>query len=136
MAMQILIRHSLSHDTCRIPSIRMNSGPSRFFRLRGFPLFAAALALVPSLHAEVKMPAIFGDHMVLQQEQKVPVWGWADPGEKVTVIVGDHTGSATADDKGKWRIDLAPFAPNTPALTVMVAGKNTLKFEDVLIGEV
>jgi sialate O-acetylesterase len=89
-----------------------------------------------SLQADVKMPAIFGDHMVLQQEAKIPVWGTAAPGEKVTVTAGDHTGSATAGADGKWRVDLEPFAPNTPPLTVMVAGKNTLKLDDVLIGEV
>jgi sialate O-acetylesterase len=100
-----------------------------------FLIFMGVASVMP-LQADVKMPAIFGDHMVLQQEQKLPVWGTADPGEKVTVTAGDHTGTATADDKGKWRVDLALFAVNTPPLSVTVAGKNTLKFEDVLIGEV
>jgi sialate O-acetylesterase len=94
------------------------------------------LLAATSLSADVKLPAIFGDHMVLQQEAKVPVWGTADAGEKITVTAGDHTGTATAGADGKWRVDLAPFAPNTPPLTVMVVGKNTLKFDDVLIGEV
>ena len=89
-----------------------------------------------SLRADVKLPAIFGDHMVLQQEAKVPVWGTADAGEKVTVKAGDHTGTAIADAAGKWRIDLAPFAPNSAPITVTIAGHNTLKFDDVLIGEV
>ena len=82
------------------------------------------------------MPAIFGDHMVLQQELKVPLWGMADPGEKVTVTAGDHTGMAMADSSGKWRVDLEPFTPNTPTITVTVVGHNTLKFDDVLIGDV
>jgi sialate O-acetylesterase len=107
----------------------------RFVRC-GSLFLTAAGALVASLQAEVKLPAIFGDHMVLQQEQKVPVWGTADPGEKVTVIVGDHTGSATADDKGKWRIDLAPFPPNAATLKMIVMGKNMITFEDLLIGDV
>jgi sialate O-acetylesterase len=86
--------------------------------------------------ADVRMPGIFGDHMVLQQELKVPIWGTADPGEKVTVTAGAHSGSATADAGGKWRVDLPPFVPSTLAFTLTVAGHNTLKFEDVLIGEV
>jgi sialate O-acetylesterase len=95
-----------------------------------------ALAGILPLQADVKMPAIFGDHMVLQQELKVPIWGAADPGEKVTVTAGDHTGTATADASGKWRVDLAPFAPNTPVLSVTVSGHNTVTFQDVLIGDV
>jgi sialate O-acetylesterase len=89
-----------------------------------------------SVVAEVKMPAIFGDHMVLQQGQKVPVWGTADPGEKVTVIVGDHAGGATADDKGKWRIDLAPFPPSSTTYAMIVMGRNMIRYEDVMIGDV
>jgi sialate O-acetylesterase len=88
------------------------------------------------LEADVKMPALFGDHMVLQQETKVPVWGKADPGEKVTVTAGDHSGSATTDASGKWRVDLPPFAPGAPPLTVTVSGKSSITFKDVLIGDV
>jgi sialate O-acetylesterase len=94
------------------------------------------LIAILSTQADVKMPAIFGDHMVLQQEQKLPVWGTADAGEKVTVTAGDHTGTVIADAAGKWRVDLAPFAPGTPALAMTVTGHNTLKFDDVLVGEV
>jgi sialate O-acetylesterase len=99
-------------------------------------VIAFALAGIFQVQADVKMPAIFGDHMVLQQELKVPVWGKAAPGEKVTVTAGEQTVSATADASGKWRVDLAPFAPNTPAITVKVVGHNTLTFQDVLIGDV
>jgi sialate O-acetylesterase len=88
------------------------------------------------LQADVRLPAIFGDHMVLQQEARVSVWGTADASEKVTVTVGDHTATTTAGTNGQWRVDLAPF-PNGMAATMMtVAGKNTLTFQDVLIGDV
>jgi sialate O-acetylesterase len=72
----------------------------------------------------------------LQQEMKVPVWGIAKPGENITVDAGTQTGTAVADASGKWRVDLAPFPPNTPPLTMTVTGNNTLKFDDVLIGDV
>jgi sialate O-acetylesterase len=89
-----------------------------------------------SVQAEVKLPAIFGDHMILQQEARVPVWGTADAGEKITVTVGDHNSSTTAGADGKWQVDLAPFPNGMAATTMIVAGKNTLTFQDVLIGDV
>ncbi len=93
------------------------------------------LAVFP-LQADVKLPSIFGDHMVLQQEAKVPVWGTADAGEKITVTVGDHTASTTADSDGKWRVDLNPFPSGAPATTMTVTGKDAVTFQDVLIGDV
>jgi sialate O-acetylesterase len=99
-------------------------------------LFVAFAIVAVPLQADVKLPAIFGDHMVLQQEMKVPVWGTADPDEIVTVTAGDHTDTARTDASGKWRVDLAPFPPNTPPLTMTVAGRNKLTFADVLIGDV
>ncbi len=59
--------------------------------------FVAVLPLQANIR---QMPAIFGDHMVLQQEQKVPVWGAADPGEIVTVTAGAHNANARTDDSG------------------------------------
>jgi sialate O-acetylesterase len=104
--------------------------------MRTTSLFLLALIGILPLEADVKLPSLFGDHMVLQQESKVPIWGTADAGESVTVTAGDHTATATADGTGKWRVDLSPFASGTPALTVTVAGHNTLQFHDVLIGDV
>ena len=107
-------------------------------RCLGLPLFLFLFqALLAS--ADVRLPAIFGSHMVLQQTTKIPVWGWADAGEAVTVTVGDHTAKTTADANGKWRVDLDPFpagATSTAATTMTVAGKNKLAFDDVLIGDV
>jgi sialate O-acetylesterase len=96
-----------------------------------FPCFAACNVL-----ADVKLPVIFGDHMVLQQEIKLPVWGTADAGEKVLVSVSDHTASTVAGADGKWRVELAPFPDGTAPVTMTVAGKNTLTFQDVLVGDV
>jgi len=98
------------------------------------------LALVPlglqEVRADVKMPALFGDHMVLQQEATVPVWGWADAGEKVTVDFGGKKATATAGTDGKWRVDLPALPAGTAPGTLTVAGKNTLTFSDVLVGDV
>ena len=101
----------------------------------------AALALVllacvgPVARANVKLPAIFGDHMVLQRGQKIPVWGWADAGEKVTVSIAGQEQSATADKQGHWRVELAPIDA-VGAIEMTVTGANTIKLSDVLVGEV
>jgi sialate O-acetylesterase len=104
--------------------------------MKTFALFLLFLPAATALHAAVHVPAIFGDHMVLQQDVKVPVWGTALPGEKVTVTVGDHTATATTGLDCKWRVDLAPFPTASAPMTMTVAGSNTLTFQDVLIGEV
>jgi sialate O-acetylesterase len=88
------------------------------------------------LSADVTMPAIFDDHMVLQQSAKLPIWGTAAPGENVTVTIGGDTGSATADGEGKWMVSLAKLPASTTPTTLTVKGKNTLTFSDVLVGDV
>ncbi len=98
--------------------------------------FVFGVAMVSALRAEVKLPAIFGDHMVMQQDQKIPVWGWADPGEKVAVTFGAVSSATTAGADGKWRIDLPAVSPGTPPGTLVVNGKNTVTFSDVLVGDV
>ena len=62
----------------------------------------ATLFLAASARAEVKPNALFSDHMVLQNGMQVPIWGTADPGEKITVKFNGQTKSATADATGKW----------------------------------
>ena len=94
------------------------------------------LSFAESLKADVKMSTLFGDHMVLQQDSKLPVWGWADPGETVTVTLGKSTAKAVAGADGKWRVNLPQIPASSTPLTLMVAGKNTLQFEDVLVGDV
>jgi len=97
-----------------------------------------ALVLLPVglSRGNVQMPAIFGDHMVLQQNTKLPLWGTADPGEEVTVTIGPDQGKVTADATGKWSIRLNPLPVTQTPVEVKVAGKNTLTFTDVLIGDV
>jgi len=101
---------------------------------------AGALALWLAIHsaalADVKLPAIFGDHMVLQDQLPIPVWGTADPGEAVTVTLGAQSAKTTAGTDGKWEVKLPPMPASAQAVTMTVAGKNTLNFQDVLIGEV
>jgi sialate O-acetylesterase len=96
-------------------------------------IFSLPLALS---HADVKLPAIFSDHMVLEKTAKVPVWGKADPGEEVTITFEGQTVKATAGPDGKWKaiLDLSKSGPGPFQMTVQ--GKNTLKISDVVVGEV
>lgn len=98
-------------------------------------LFVMGLLLTPNARAEVALPSIFSDHMVLQRGEAVPVWGFANPGEAVTVTIGEQSESAIADDQGHWRVDFASMDAGGP-LTITVKGMNTLTIKDVLVGEV
>lgn len=88
-----------------------------------------------ALRAEVKLPNIFGDHMVLQQGQKNKVWGLADANEAITVTIGEQSHKATAGADGAWQVMLDPLPVGGPH-TLAVQGKNKLAFSDVLVGEV
>jgi sialate O-acetylesterase len=97
-------------------------------------IFFAATAF-----AEPKAAAVFGDRMVLQQGIAIPVWGTADPGEKVTVSFRGEDVSATADDKGKWSVKLAGIkaASKQEGTDLKITGKDkSIAFKDVLVGEV
>ncbi len=86
--------------------------------------------------AEVRMPVIFGDHMVLQRNIAIPVWGWADPGESVTVTLDGKSAKAMANDAGKWRVDLKAMDAGGPFELTVKGKASSVTFEDVLIGEV
>lgn len=101
---------------------------------RIFMLFFLAVS-APSLMADVKMPRIFSDHMVLQRDKPLIIWGWADPKEKITVSFGKQRQSVSADRDGKWKIVLSPEAAGGP-YELVVKGKNTLIYKDVLMGDV
>jgi len=84
---------------------------------------------------QVLMPGIFGDHMVLQRDQPVPVWGWSSPGEKLAVKINNQSKQTKADRTGHWRITLDPQPAGGP-YELSVQGKNNITFHDVLVGEV
>jgi len=96
---------------------------------------AAVLAVTP-VRAEVVLARVFGDHMVLQREMPVPVWGRADPGEQVTVAFGGQTAATVAGADGTWRVRLDPMPASAQGRELTVTGRNTVTFRDVLVGEV
>ena len=86
-------------------------------------------------YADVKPSALFSDHMVLQSGMSVPVWGTADPGEKVTVTLAGQTPSAVAGTNGKWMVRLLNLKAGGP-FEMSIDGKNHIQVTDVLVGEV
>ena len=90
-----------------------------------------------SAFADVTVNRVFSDHMVLQRDRDVPVWGRADPKEKVSVAFGRHSVSATADANGRWEAKLPAMKWNaTPQELVVRGAKNTVTVQDVLVGDV
>lgn len=88
--------------------------------------------------AEIRLPAIFSDHMVVQRDAALKVWGWADPGEAVTVNLATQRRTTHADDAGRWLAQLDPLerSENPLEMTVSAAGENSLNVRDILVGEV
>jgi sialate O-acetylesterase len=103
--------------------------------LRAGGAILAVCCLVAVAAADVKLPGVFGDHMVLQRDAALPVWGWADPGEQVTVTLAEQSKSATADDNGHWSVKLDATPAGGPYL-LKVRGKNAIEKSDILVGEV
>ena len=89
-----------------------------------------------SARAEVKLPKVIGSHMVLQRDRALPVWGWADSGEEVTVKLDQATATATADAQGDWKVVLPAMKADGKAHTMTVSGKNKIELDDILIGDV
>lgn len=92
-----------------------------------------------SLHAadKLKLPAIFSDHMVLQRQAAVPVWGWAKPGTAVQVQCGSSKASTTAGPDGRWmtKLEALPASPTPTSLSITTA-EQQLTISDVLVGDV
>lgn len=99
-------------------------------------LFTSLLALLASqASAAVALASPFTDHVVLQRECPVPVWGTADAGETVTVTCGTISAKTVAGTDGKWKVELAPLPVGGP-YDLKVSGSSTIVLKDVLVGDV
>lgn len=99
--------------------------------LMGLMLLAPAC-----LQADVRLPKIFTDKMVLQQELPIAIFGWAEPGEAVTVKLNGQNVSATTASDGRWRVNLPAMKADGKPHVLRVQGKNVIELKDVLLGEV
>lgn len=105
------------------------------------PICLARLCLICWLlvpvqgRADVRLPRLVGDHMVLQRDTPLPVWGWAEPGEGVVVTFNRQSFRTRTGADGRWQVTL-PSQPAGGPYTLEIGGKNHLLLEDVLVGDV
>src|SRR5947209_7252380 len=85
--------------------------------------------------AEIKLPHMLSSHMVLQRDRPIHIWGWSEPGEKVTVSLNAASQTATGDQLGHWSVYLAAQAAGGP-FQVKVTGSNSIAIDDVMVGDV
>jgi len=96
-----------------------------------------ALVLLPwTANAELEVASFFGDHMVLQRDQPLPVWGKANPGAEVTVAFRQSAATAVAGEDGRWMVKLPAQGLGEPAELRISSGGRTIALTDVLVGEV
>ncbi len=105
--------------------------------LRILLLAAVILSASPLAADQLSLPSIFADHMVLQRDQPVAVWGWSAPNTHITVQLANQAKSATADAAGCWKLSLDPLpASDSPQTLTVSSGSESICVRDVLVGEV
>ena len=97
--------------------------------------FCATACTPPTPATDLTLPALFTDHMVLQRDTPIAVWGWASPKGTVSVAINDQQATTRANADSTWRLTLPPMPAGGPH-TLTIAGADTLTLTDVLIGEV
>ncbi|WP_297093879.1 sialate O-acetylesterase [uncultured Draconibacterium sp.] len=109
------------------------------FKIKELTGLLTLLLLSVSLHAQVSLPYVFSDHMILQREKPIPVWGWGTPGADLTITFAGQEVLTTTDEDGKWRINLVKMEAGGPYEMKVYEGENeeaSVVFQDVLIGDV
>jgi sialate O-acetylesterase len=114
--------------------LKRSFAPIQTMRTFAFTTLLAALSL--AAQAELKLPAIIGDNMILQQKQVNPIWGWDTPGTEVTVKFAGQTKSAKAGADGKWTVKLDAVPANAKPVTISIKGTSSKELKNVLVGEV
>ncbi|WP_031527194.1 sialate O-acetylesterase [Dyadobacter crusticola] len=99
-------------------------------------LFLVLLFTSQAAFCQLKLARLFSDHVVLQRQKPIPVWGWSKPGEKVKVTLAGQSLEGKADNSGKWQVSFKPIEAGGPH-TMQVTGKSgNVVVNDILIGEV
>lgn len=130
--------YMLYHEVTKIGACIWNKIKGTIFRYRNFVRILICLLFVfyaMVAGAAVRLPSIISDNMVLQRGQTVPIWGWANPDEKVTVTICGQARSVQTDTKGKWMVHLDSLSVGGP-YTMTVKGENSILLKNILVGEV
>lgn len=106
-------------------------------RIAALTALLAVTLLAPTARAELKLPSIIGDNMVLQRDLANPVWGWANPNAPVRVTIAGQVHDTKADADGKWKVKLNPMAGSNFALRMVVTSGSEQKIlTNIVVGEV
>ena len=114
-----------------LQTLRISAAP-------GIEIQSVRLTRTAKKTATLRLPSIISDHMVLQCDQSVPVWGWSEPGAKIAVEFAGQTKTATADADGKWMLKLDPLAASAESQEMQIRPSNgdSQVIRDVIVGEV
>ena len=109
------------------------------FRVRALLLFFTIFLFFLQTSAQISLPKVFGDSMVLQRSIKIPVWGNSTPNALVLAKLGNVQATTKANQQGKWQIKFPPFQAGGPyTLEIFESGKpdSKIKLKGILIGDV
>ena len=98
--------------------------------------FLVLISLLFQLSADVKLPVIINENMVIQRGIEAPIWGWADPGEEVKVSFAGKTKTAVTDKDGNWSVKLEKLSASAKPQVMTIKGNNEIALKNVLIGDV
>ncbi len=105
--------------------------------MKSLVTLALLIGLLPTtLYAQLRLPALVSDGMVIQRDQKVKVWGWAGKGIRVSVDFQGEDYEATTGDDGKWMVSLKPSTAGGPHTMTIAAENETITLKDILVGDV
>lgn len=122
--------------TARILRLRWLAGGKRDVSMSKMSIIMVLLFVSMKASGDVTLAELFSDHMVLQRNRPVSIYGKADPGENVTVTFSSQKKSMIADQDGIWGVKLDAMMASTNSATLCVAGKNQVTIDDVVVGDV
>ncbi|MFT5470974.1 MAG: sialate O-acetylesterase [Verrucomicrobiales bacterium] len=108
----------------------------KLFRFPAAAALCLSFALATSAIAELKLPAIFGDNMVVQQGQVFHVWGWDNAGQEIHVKLDNGNSSGKAGDDGKWHVEIKAGGATGKPIPFVVEGSSKIEYKNVVLGEV
>src|SRR5258708_29576231 len=98
-------------------------------------VFLFWMSVFPPGYAQVRVPNLIRDSMIIQRDTRLKIWGWAAKGEKVSIRFNGKNVKTTTGDDGKWSVWLAPMRAGGP-YTMKITGSNTITLKDILVGDV
>ena len=129
------IEGAIESSKCQHAKMKHSAKLQLFRRAARTAIVLSLLAFTLNCWADPVLPTLFSDHVVLQRDREIHIWGKADPGERITASLAGHEATATADKRGAWSVHLPAMSAGGP-FTLVIRGKKQIAIRDVMIGEV